>query len=610
STFRRSIAKHYVTSLTTLEVAARNREARLRDYYEFKRSAIEEGKTERMKRIVITPDKDRVKTAELIEVLRRAQIEVKVANSTFRSSSAHSYDEKNSVAITKDFPAGSYIVDLSQPQKRLAKALLEQDTPQDAGFVKDQTDKLKRNQLRGSNASREEYGFYDVTAWNLPLAFGVDAFWTEDVSNNFPLVTDEYLTAQKTGNVIGGRAQIAYVIPYQTDASAVLAYRLQKEGYKVAVALKQLNAVNQNFPRGTFVVRCSRNPESLHDAITRLSRELGANVQAVQTGFQETGDTGVNGENVVSLKLPRIAIVADEAVEQTSYGSIWWTFNRYGIEFTPLTTANIRNGALEKYNLLIMPDGSASRYSSQLGKDGVDTIKSWLGRGGSIVTVKGAAVFASLKDVNLSSTKLVGSADDDEKATAEDVEKNLPTAVTTDKDKQETPPTSTKTGKKQKPKITTDANENAPTQELPFDKADGAPPELPPIASPSATRGKIPEAVPGAIMRGTVDRTTWLTYGIEQNNLPVLVSSAYFFRLSKEGTNAIVFEQNPKKPLTISGFTWEGNTERLLKGTTYVIDEPQGQGHVILFAEEPFFRGIFRSNSRMFFNSLLFPSTL
>ena len=138
------------------------------------------------------------------------------------------------------------------------------------------------------------------------------------------------------------------------------------------------------------------------------------------------------------------------------------------------------------------------------------------------------------------------------------------------------------------------------------DKADWQPPVLPPIASPSANAGRVPEGVPGAIMRATVDRTSYLTYGLESDELPVLLSSGYFFRLSKEGTNALVFDAQPKKPLTVSGFVWEGNTEKLLRGTAYVIDEPNGAGHVILFAEEPFFRGIFRSVTRPFFNSMLF----
>ena len=107
-------------------------------------------------------------------------------------------------------------------------------------------------------------------------------------------------------------------------------------------------------------------------------------------------------------------------------------------------------------------------------------------------------------------------------------------------------------------------------------------------------------------MRATVDRTTYLNYGVETNEIPVLLSSGYFFRYSKEGTNALVFDENPKKPLTISGFVWEGNTERLLQGTADLIDEPTGRGHVILFADDPFFRGIFRSTTRQFFNSILF----
>ena len=146
-------------------------------------------------------------------------------------------------------------------------------------------------------------------------------------------------------------------------------------------------------------------------------------------------------------------------------------------------------------------------------------------------------------------------------------------------------------------------------QELKSDKQDWQPPVLPPIASPSSNAGKVPEGIPGAIMRTKVDRTTYLTYGLEQDELPVLLSSGYFFRISKEGTNALIYESNPKKPLTISGFAWEGNTEKLLRGTAALIDEPNGAGHVILFADEPFFRGIFRSETRPFFNAILFNST-
>ncbi|HEX8687584.1 MAG TPA: M14 family zinc carboxypeptidase, partial [Pyrinomonadaceae bacterium] len=62
-TLRSGIAKHFVASLTTLATAAGNRAARLGDYYDFRRSAVEEGRSERMKRFVILPGSDPARAA-------------------------------------------------------------------------------------------------------------------------------------------------------------------------------------------------------------------------------------------------------------------------------------------------------------------------------------------------------------------------------------------------------------------------------------------------------------------------------------------------------------------------------------------------------------------
>ena len=590
-TLRSGIAKHYVASMTTLETLANNRAARLQDFYDFRRSALE-ARNEKLQRIVILPDKDKVKTAEMLEILQRAKIEIKVANASFSSNSAHSYLEKTAPKVAKTFPVGTFFIDVNQPQKRLIKGLLEQDTPQDDAFVKENLAKFKRNEMRGASQTKEDYGFYDITAWSLPLAFGIDAFWTEDAGNvNSNVVSDEFIQNIKHGTV-SGRASIAYVIPYETDGAGALAIRLLKEGFRVAVASKPLTADGKIYNRGTFVVRISRNLESIHEAVNRLSNELGVNIFAVNSGYTDEGDTNVGSENVVSLQMPRIAVVADEGVDQTSFGSIWWTLNRYGIDSTAMTISSIRNGALKNYNILIMPNGSAGRYSSDLGKGGIETLKSWVASGGTLITMRGSSVFAALKDVGLTSSKLVGSAADEEKDN-----------VSEDEETENATPTPT-------PKITkSPLPEPSPTVEPVTDKRDWQADVLPPITSPSSNAGKVPEGVPGAIMRATIDRTNYLNYGVDADEMPVLLASGFFFRISKEGTNALVFAQNSKKPLTISGFVWENNTERLLKGTAYLIDEPTGAGHVILFAEEPFFRGIFRSTTRQFFNAILFNGT-
>lgn len=577
ATLRSAIAKHFVASMATLEATAANRQARLQDFYKFRQDSLAQAGRDKMKRIVILPDADRIKAAEIVEILRTAKVEVKVADSSFSSRNAHSYMQKDAPAETKNFPAGSYIIELDQPQRIWIKALMEQDTPQDADFVADNMRRFRRNQVRGSSsADREGYGFYDITSWNLPLAFGVDAYWTEDSGGNSTFVTDDYLANAKTART-PAKAKIAYVIPYNTDHAAVLALRLMKENFRVGVATRTLNAAGRNFNAGTFVVRVTRNADTIHEAISRLSRELGVEVISVNTSYTEEGDTGVGGENIYQMSAPKIALVADEPASQTSYGSLWWILDKYGIEFTPMTLQTIRRGGLKDYDVLIMPDGSAGGYFQELEKAGVETLKDWISGGGTLITMRGSSVFATLKDVGLTSSVLVGSGQDTgEEKTVEEKTKDEDLAA------------------KPVPKETPKPDK---ATEIPI---------LPPIVSPSANMNKVPEGIPGAIMRATVDRTTYLNYGVNSNEMPVLLASGYFFRYSKDGTNALVFDANPKKPLTISGFVWEGNTERLLKGTAYLIDEPRGRGHTIMFADDIFFRGIFRSNTRQFLNSIIF----
>jgi hypothetical protein len=574
-TLRSAIAKHFVASMATLETAAANRQARLADFYQFRQNALDEARQEKMKRIVIIPDNDRLKAAEIVEILRNAKVEVKVAGSSFTSRTAHSYMEKNAPAESKTFPAGSYIVELNQPQKTWIKALLEQDTPQDPDFVADNMKRFERNQRRGSaSADREGYGFYDITAWNLPLAFGVDAFWTEETSGGSPNpVSDKYLEAAKLVRS-PAQAKIAYVIPYETDTTAVFALRLMKEGFRLGVATRTLNAAGQNWKPGTFVARVTRNENTIHEAVSRLSNELGVRVIPVNTSYTEEGDTGVGGSNVYQMSSPKIAMVADQAVSQTSFGAIWWMFDKYGVKFTPLRLQNIRFGALKEYDVLVIPDGSAGAISAELEKGGIDTLKEWISDGGTLITLRGASLFPTLKDVGLTTSTLVGRGEAQTPAESKTESENKPDA-------------------KEVPK---------PDKAVDF-------PILPPIISPSARMNKIPEGVPGAIMRATVDRTTYLNYGIETDEMPVLLASGFFFNYSKNGTNALVFAEKPSKPLTISGFVWEGNTEKLLRGTSYLIDERRGGGHTILFADDIFFRGIFRANTRQFFNAIIFNKT-
>ncbi|NOT06922.1 MAG: hypothetical protein HOP28_01825, partial [Gemmatimonadales bacterium] len=180
TTFADGIAHHFVASLASLGVLAEGREERIKDYYDFRATAMTEARTKAMKRVVIAPTDDPARALKVAELLARGEVEVTRTNAPFTSASAHDY--LGGAAVRRTFPAGSYVIDLAQPQSRLATTMLEPRAAFDSTFLRKQFDKFERNRRRGEEAQTEGYDFYDITAWSLPYTFGLDAAWTEDLA--------------------------------------------------------------------------------------------------------------------------------------------------------------------------------------------------------------------------------------------------------------------------------------------------------------------------------------------------------------------------------------------------------------------------------------------
>jgi hypothetical protein len=619
-TFRQGIAKHFTASLATVETAVDNREARLKDYFAFFKTGMDEGKTAQMKRVVLLPGKDPSRTASLVRNLVREGVEVQVTREAFKSTAAHDYIAGKVAA--KDFPAGAYLIDFNQPNKRLAKAHLEPSSELDKDFAKREMERRERNEKRGKNVDKEGYEFYDITAWSLPLAFGVEAYWTEDATtvkgaqvNLTDVITisgpTKYFSALLNaadaqplpglgGGVEGGRANTAYVIPYGTDAATKLLISLLGEGFKVAVTRRQMNAGGRNWPAGTLLARTHRNPETLHERIAKLSVETGARVFAVNSAYSEEGDTGLGSESIESLKAPKVAVVWDEGTSPTSYGALWYTFERgYGLKFTPVSINAIKFIDLSQFNVIIFPDGSGGAYQSALGKGGIDKLKDWVNGGGVLVGLSGGAAMFTNKDVALSSATIVGS-DSDAAGQATPTQPAAPA-----------PPAATPTPTPAQSQTQTPAAKPTPASKPAKDTKEksaetaATKPEEKPAEKKKATE---PIGLPGAAFLTKVSHDHFLTYGYDADSLVVLLTGDTFFRPSKTGANVVTF--NSEGQLTVAGFIWPDNTEELLRGTSYLIDEPTGRGHVIMFAEDPNFRFLWRTSQQMFMNAVLLAPSL
>ncbi|HXI21082.1 MAG TPA: M14 family zinc carboxypeptidase, partial [Gemmatimonadales bacterium] len=286
--FTMGIAHHYVASLATLEYAARTRVERLTDFYGFHASGMAEAARRPFRRVLFSAA-DPARALWLAHRLAQEQIEVGRLTRPWATLRANPY--LGGAAARHTFGAGTYVVDLAQPEARLATAMLEPRASFDSAFVRKQLASYQRNQLRGEDADKESYEFYDVTAWSLPLTLGLDAWWTDDTSRVAATAVgpDDSLVPPPAP----GRAQSAYVFDNSSDANARLALELLREGFRVAVATRPLVADGTSWPRSTFVVRVQRNPASLHDRIATLAGETGARVVAVQSAFPDSGQTGV-----------------------------------------------------------------------------------------------------------------------------------------------------------------------------------------------------------------------------------------------------------------------------------------------------------------------------
>jgi hypothetical protein len=561
--FRAAIAKHFVSALATIEATAARRAERVADWVKFRREAVEEGRSALMKRVVLVPTRDPGRAAALAATLRRTGIEVRRATEPFSATRAHAYTDD--VVTSKRFEAGAYVIDLAQPLGRAARSMLEPAPSLDTAFARSQIERFQRNYRRGSNVPREGYEFYDVTAWALPVTFGVEAYWTEDAGPvaGALIGRDEPPPA---GGISGARpARSAYVFSSERNGAPRLAYQLLASGYRLAVSERPLEAGGRRFPRGTYVVRVARNDSSVHSRIERLARESGVDVFGVNSAFAETEQFGIGSESMWDLRPPTIALVGDEGISQTAYGATWYVLEqRYGIPFTPVSTRWLAGGDLSRVNVIIIPSGSSGTLNRVVAKEGADRLREWVRNGGTLITFGGASAWAARENINLTSARAVGA---------------------------DAKPDSAGGGGKP------DTSAAARRQQAQRDSLD-----VLAVTSPSATSGS-PASLPGSHFDVVLDRTHWLTSGYEDQRLTVLLEGSTFLTLSKEGANVAVFPKTGR--LHRAGFVWPENTERLLRNSSLLIEEPTGGGHVVLFGNEPLFRAWWHALDRLVLNAIV-----
>ena len=262
-TYRDGIVHHFNAAITTAYTAATNRIQLLRDFAEYRRSALTEGEKAGVRDYVLVPGSDRGLAARLAENLLTQGIEVRQADEAFAIGSQR-------------VPAGSYIVSTNQPSSRLIRNLLEIEVPQPDAFIREQDRRRKK---------RMGDQIYDLTAWSLPLVFDVEVFKSPtDVSAKAHALTPAPAAAAAPLPA----AKVAYILPWGTGAAATIADAL-RDGIRVRQASRPFTAGGRTFATGTAIVRVAENGSDLARMLGTIAAKHGAEIVPFDSGWVDSG---------------------------------------------------------------------------------------------------------------------------------------------------------------------------------------------------------------------------------------------------------------------------------------------------------------------------------
>lgn len=530
-TFKNTVQRHFVASISTAEAVADNREKLLKDFYQYQVSAIEEGKDNKQRLFVIPNERDKAGAHRLATLMAQHGVEVYQANESFK-------------VCGKNYAAGAYYIDSAQPKGRFVTTTFSEQVDMAKDFVKEQERRRKRNL---------DNEIYDVTGWSLPLMFNIDT----DSCNKSVKVAARRVNSDDPlqGKVNSIDNAVAYVIPWGDMASGRFLTAALLQGLTIKSADKAFQLDNKKkYPAGSLIVERRTNPNNLSELVSKISRQTGAQVDAVNSSWVINGPSFGSG-NTVTMTPPKIAMAWDSPVSSLSAGNTRFVIERqFNYPVTAIRTNLLARADLSEYQVLILPSG---RYQSALGKGGAENLKSWVKQGGVLITIGSATRYAADKDVGLL-----------------DIKREL--AFTKNESKK-------------------DDKKKATIKGVLYDKKQD-------LLDASVALESGPDYVAGVLANIEVDQEHWLTAGLNKDQVGMVYGTDIYAPIKLDSGDNVAWFTSADKVLA-SGYLWEENKKQLAY-KPYLVVQPSGKGMVVSFTQEPTTRAYLDGLNVMLMNSI------
>ncbi len=382
---------------------------------------------------------------------------------------------------------------------------------------------------------------YDITAWSLPYAMGLETYAVREKLSTGNLA--EKLSLPAAGLLPEGADKAyAYVIPWTSFGSAVLLSQLIKSGIKVRYAEQAFNSNGKTFEKGSLIVTKAANAASGNQLYTKILKAVadapGFNegIVPIMSGFVDKGyDFGSGSVRVI--RAPKVALLVGEGAGTNATGELWFYFEQeLNYPVSLINTADLAQANLSSFDVLIMPDGS---YRFMNDKSVTDDLKSFVQKGGKLIAFENAVSQLSSLDWAIKKKK------DD---TKKEEEKNDYSALRKYEDRE---------------------------------------------------RDQLRSSIPGAIYKVDIDNSHPLGFGYTSRYFALKQDENLYEFMKDGGWNVGVI----KKDSYVSGFAGV-NTKQKLKDGLVIGAQELGRGNIVYFADDPIFRGFWENGKLMLANAI------
>ena len=305
--------------------------------------------------------KNNPKLIQLADLLKKNNIEFSYADASMKAS-GYNYSAKSEKGFTIE--PNDLIVKVDQPKAVFTQVLFEP------------------NQKLNDSLS------YDITAWALPLAYGVEGYALKN-SLGFKTKASIEITEKTFPQKV-----YAFHIPWNNRISAQVLSLLHQNNIRVRSAMNKSIFGDVTVEPGGLLVTKADNPKvvDFEKTISDLIK-IKTDYNYINTGFSSNAKD-VGSENFNLLKAPKVVLLSGKGVGSTEFGATWF-YIQETINY-PVSVVEVNNFnrlKLMDYNTLILADGDYTFSEEQQKK-----IAEWVKNGGKVIAMNGALSLFDGKD--------------------------------------------------------------------------------------------------------------------------------------------------------------------------------------------------------------------